>query len=486
MLLIYIESMKYISIKITAFGLCQTKNKIMKLILKLFPFQPIHRAVRPGIFVAALVLSSAASVMAQDKATLDLLVKKGVITREEEDALAKSSGVVVEARNPDVQKLKLQGMVQFQYDWVTTKDQAPNSSDPAATNQFELRHVYFGAQADLGNGWGGEIQTDFAATGATQLSAAPQSQNTQNLIEKAIITKKFDGYGQATFGFQKTQYSYEENTLTSEMLPVERSIATNYFTRPYGGPTIGRLGFGNRLAGIYWDGVFPGAGGFYYGGALTTDIESAATLGGSAAGAPSEHDYGYWAHAGYQGKAGDLTYKAGVNFGYAGDANSVPAAGPIPAQNNSIWGYNPYVSLSYDRFALTAEFLQAVVQNGRATAGGFTSDAAPYGLVVTPSYKINDQWELVTRFSELSTNGRGATISQQEWSGPNTAGAVSDYDNVWAAYLGFNWYISGNSVKLTGGYEYARFSDRQTVANGPFNGPRADVSAFRMRLQVVF
>jgi hypothetical protein len=435
---------------------------------------------------ATLLFASSRPAQAQDKGTLDLLVKKGLISQEDADSVAKSSAAIVVAKNPDVQKIKLQGMIQFQSDWVTTKDKAPNSSDPAATNQFELRHVYLGAQVDLGNGWGGEIQTDFAATGSTQMSAAPQSQNTQNLIEKAIITKKVDGYGQATFGFQKTQFSQEENTLTSEMLPVERSIATNYFTRPYGGPTIGRLGFGNRLAGIYWDGVVPGLNGFYYGGALTTDIETAASLGGPAAGAPSYNEFGYWAHAGYQGKLDDLAYKAGVNFGYTGDANSTPAAGAVSAQNNSIWGYNPYVSLSYDRFAFTAEFLQAFVQNGRASAGGLTSDAAPYGFVITPSYKINDQWELVTRFSELSTNGRGATISQQEWSAGNTAGAVSDYDNALALYLGVNWYIEGNSVKLSAGYEYAQFSNRQSVANGLFNGPRADVSAFRMRLQVVF
>jgi len=453
--------------------------------LKKFSF--IHAVANIAALVAIGLLTFATPAHAQDKATLDLLVRKGVISQTDADSVAKSAATpaLVVAKNPDVQKIRLQGMIQFQYDWVTTKDKAANAADPAATNQFELRHVYLGAQADLGNGWGGEIQTDFAATGSTQLSAAPQSQNTQNLIEKAIITKKVDGFGLATFGFQKTQFSQEENTLTSEILPVERSIATNYFTRPYGGPTTGRLGFGNRLSGIYWDGVSPGSG-FFYGGALTSDIETAASLGGPAAGAPSYNEFGYWIHAGYQGKLGDLAYKVGVNFGYTGDANSIPAAGAVPAQNNSIWGYNPYVSLSYDRAAITAEFLQAVVQNGRANASGKTSDAAPYGLVITPSYKINDQWELVTRFSELSTNGRGATISQQEWSGGNTAGTVSDYNNVWAAYLGANWYIVGNSVKLSAGYEFARFSDRQTVTNGSFNGPKADVNAFRLRLQFLF
>jgi hypothetical protein len=446
-------------------------------------FRFIH--ARGVAAIAAVLLLASAPVHAQDKATLDLLVKKGLIDQSDADAVEKSAAVVVTPKDAAVQKLKIGGMIQFQYDWVTTKDQG-ESANPPSTNQFELRHIYFGAQADLGNGWGGELQLDFAATGPTQASAAPQSQNTQNLLEKAIITKKLDDFGQATIGFQKTQFSQEENTATAEMLPVERSVATNYFTRPYSGPTIGRLGFGNRLAGIYWDGIVPQVSGFYYGFALTDAVETAASLGGPAAGTPAYNAFGYWAHAGYQGKLGDLGYKAGVNFGYAGDANNTPAAGGVLAQNNSIWGYNPYLSLSYDRFAFAAEFLQAVVQNGRATAGGVTSDAAPYGFNITPSYRINDQWELVSRFSYLSTNGRGATISNQEWSGANTMGAVSDYDDVEAAYIGLNWYIVGNSVKLTAGYEFARFSDRQTVANGPFNGPRANVEAFRMRLQLLF
>ncbi len=435
-----------------------------------------------GPMAAFLLLAAAPPASAQDRATLDLLVKKGIITQTDEDSVAKAAAepALATASNRDVSALKIQGMIQSQFDWVTTKDHAPNAADPASTMQFELRHIYFGAQAAFANGWGGEIQADFAATGSTQLSAAPQSQNTQNLIEKAIITKAVDGYGVATFGFQKTQFSYDENTATAEMLPVERSIATNYFTRPYGGPTTGRLGFGNRLAGIYWDGKPNALPGFFYGAALTTGIETAATLGATPGSNPSYNGFGYWGHAGYQGKWGDLSYKAGLNLGYTTDANSTPT------QNNSIAGYNPYLALGYGRWSLVAEFLQAKVQNGRANLAGHTSDAAPYGFNLMPSYKISDQWELVARFSELSTNGRGATISQQEWSGPNTAGTVSDYDNVWAAYFGFNYYIIGNSVKLSAGYELARFTDRQTVANGPFNGPRADVGALRTRLQVQF
>jgi hypothetical protein len=445
-----------------------------------------RRATRAVGFSLTLFLLGASAASAQDKATLDLLVKKGVISQQEADAVAKPSALAdVTAKNPAVQKIKLEGMLQIQFDSVTTKDSA--HANPSSADQFELRHLYFGAVADLGNGWSGELEADFAATGSTQMSGAPQSQNTQNLLEKAIITKQVDDYGAATFGFQKTQFSYEENTLTSEILPVERSIATNYFTRPYNGPTTGRLGFGNRLSGIYWEGHLPGdSSGFYYGAALTDGIESAATTGNAAGGAPSYNEFGYWGHAGYKGVVDGVNYKVGLNAGYASEANS------IATQNNAVYGYNPYLSLNYGRASLVAEYLQAIVQNGRSNATGATSNAAPYGINITPSYKINAAWELVSRFSYLSTNGRGALISQQEWDAANTAGtnasgtAGSDYDNVWAAYIGANWSIVGNSVKLSAGYEFAQFTDRQSVANGPFNGPHANVSALRARLQLLF
>ena len=168
--------------------------------------------------------------------------------------------------------------------------------------------------------------------------------------------------------------------------------------------------------------------------------------------------------------------------------NHCPA---IPAQSNTIWGYNPYVTLDYGNFELSAEFIQAVVQNGRVSGGttaapGPTSTAAPYGFNLTPSYKINDKWEAVARLSYLNTNGRGTSINAVETDASSTTGAVSNYDSAWAYYVGFNYYIVGNSVKFTAGYEYAQFNHRQTAFGGPFNGPSANVNAVRARLQLLF
>jgi hypothetical protein len=438
-----------------------------------------------GISVA-LLIGAALPVFAQDKATLDLLVKKGVITQADADGVAKATAVVT-PKDATVKKLQLEGLIQLQYDWIATNDKAAGASNPAATNEFFIRRAYLGALADLGNGWGGEVVLDFAATGPSQVSAAPQSQNTQNLFEKIIITKKIDGWGLATAGFQKVQFDHEENTPNAELKPIERSLVTNYFTGPWGGATTGRLGFGNKHTGLYWSGVLPAVDGLFYGVALTNGIQSTTSFGNSAPGAAAYNEFAGWANLGYGSKVGDVTYKVGLNFGYAGDANSTSGAAGVAPQNNAIWGYNPYATVTWGDLSFTGEFIQAEVDNGRVNGAGVTSRAAPYGFNLTPSYKISDQWEVVGRYSYLSTNGRGESISQgiRNAANPLVGGA---FDTAWSIYGGINYYLIGNSLKISAGYEFAQYSDRfgGGTPGQPFTGPRANVSAIRTRIQLLF
>ncbi len=437
----------------------------------------------------ALFLGAAVPASAQDKGTLDLLVKKGIITEAEADGVAKSAAVVT-PKDAAVKRLQFEGLLQTQYDWISTDDRAattPATPSPGATNQFILRRAYLGAMADLGNGWAGELVLDFAATGPGQVSAPPQGQNTQNLFEKAIVTKRVDGWGLATAGFQKVQFAFEENTPNAELKPIERSLATNYFTGPWGGASTGRLGFGNKRTGLYWSGLVPAVDGLFYGFSVTNGIQSTTSFGNPAPGTAAYNEFAGWANAGYGNNLGELTYKFGLNFGYAGDANSTSGAPGVPAQNNAIWGYNPYATLTYDGLTFTAEFIQAEVDNGRVNGAGLTSRAVPYGFNLTPSYKISDQWEVVGCYSFLSTNGRGETISQGLRNAPNplVGGA---FDTAWSLYGGVNYYIIGNDLKVSAGYEFAQYSDRLGggIPGQLFTGPRANVSVIRTRIQLLF
>ncbi|MGA1128356.1 MAG: porin, partial [bacterium] len=57
-------------------------------------------------------------------------------------------------------------------------------------------------------------------------------------------------------------------------------------------------------------------------------------------------------------------------------------------------------------------------------------------------------------------------------------GAAKTYDEARSYYIGGNWYIDGDNLKLTFGYEFADYE-----ANG---GEDADVDGLRARLQILF
>jgi len=453
----------------------------------------INIRLSSGLTSAALLLLAASPAFAQDKATLDLLVKKNVITQDEANSLAKSTAtpaIVAGPKDANVKGLKIEGLIQSQFDWLTTKDKGPTGSPPA-TEQFEIRRAYLGAQADLGNGWSGEIEFDFA-TGSKAPSGyqAGGANLPQPNFEKITVGKKLDDWnGAFTAGYRKVNFTLEEYTPSTAVKPIERSILSNYFDAGYKGQKSQRLGFANRHDGIFWDGKV-GDTGFIYGAALTNGIQSSTSYGAIG----GLNRFAGWAYLGYGGTLGaDLAYKTGINYGYSQDGNS------IATQANSVWGYNPYLSLTYAKqFQLDAEFIQTKITNGRGSgaAGATSQGATPYGFNITPSYKINDQWEIVARYTYLFTDGRGTNISDVVNNAPDVTSVASPgitplFNDAQSFYVGLNWNVVGDSVKLLFGYEWDEFSNRNTTASAlptaaNLHGPRAEVSGFRARAQVSF
>ena len=449
-----------------------------------------RRGLLAATGLAALLAFAAQPAQAQDKATLDLLVQKGVITQADADGVAKSAAVPVVTTPKDaaVKGLKIEGLMQTQFDFLSTSDSTAGAPNPAASNQFFIRRAYLGAVADLGNGWSGELEMDFA-TGAqgqggyTGLAA----DGAQNNFEKFLITKKLDDYdGALTLGFQKVHFTQEEYTPTATVKAIERSVVSRYFDETHTAQTSGRLGFADRHNGIYWDGKI-GTTGISYGATFATGIQNS-TGYSPTAGSGGFNTFSYWGYLQYAGSFSSLNYKVGLNAGLSQDGNS------IAAQANSVWGYNPYVSLTYgSAFQLDAEFEQALVTNGRSNGLGgatTTSRAAPYGINITPSYKINDYWEVATRYSYLNTNGRGVSINNVTRNAENVSTPGTLFDDAQQFYVGLNWYVMKNSsLEFSVGYEYDEFTHRATSAtvnDANLTGPRASVSGIRARMQLTF
>ena len=410
--------------------------------------------------LAFAALFGGAAVFAQDKATLDLLVKKGVITQEEAEAVAKQSVLIVGPKEKAVKKLTISGRIHTQFDYISVDDQRDNAPHLETTQQFMIRRAFVGIAADLGGGVKGEVEMDFAAgTGSTVQGTG----GTRNLFSKVYASKYFTDIGTLKAGYDKVNFGQEENTSSARMPVVERSLATYFFTGDFNdGSSYRRLGMGNRRTGVFWHGQ-TNEKNFTYSAAVTNGQQSVRSFGAGNGG------MSYWFSAAYTGKLENWDYHAGLNMGYSQNGNS--------AANDTMrdmWGINPYLTVKSGRFQMPAEFLLASVQKGREDG----SDAVPWGVNVTPRYTLCDEFDVVARFSYLDTNGRGLRISDGVRNAPSPA---VNYDRAYAVYLGFNWYIIGDALKLTMGYEYARFMDALVLGKGD-----ANAHALRARVQLLF
>ena len=121
-----------------------------------------------ALIAAILGISSAVSY-GQDKATLDLLVSKGVITRQEADAVSKKS-VMVSPKEKTTKSVKLIGRVQTQYENITTDETVGGVKNELGTkSDFLMRRIFLGMNADLGSGWSATVIADFCRSDANYL-----------------------------------------------------------------------------------------------------------------------------------------------------------------------------------------------------------------------------------------------------------------------------------------------------------------------------
>lgn len=428
-----------------------------------------------SILLAGALLGSVAA-QAQDKALLDTLVQKGLLTQQEAAQIAKES-VVVKPAQRTTKSITFQGRIQTQYQFIQVDEKATTNNAVAAggtqraTNDFIMRRLYLGATADLGNGWSGVLVADFAASG----TGAGQ----RNYIDQAYIRKKTDWdflQGNLDVGYKKVTFGQEENTSSASLLPIERSFATRYFAEGFNNR---RLGFNSRHVGIFWTGTVPQVDGLGYGLALTTNQNQTFQIQNAASNTMS-----FWGNVNYRGSIEDFKYTVGTSYGYKPKGSYF--AGPTAVR--SAWGLNPYIQLDYLAATLRAEYLLADVENGQTLNAG-SQGATPQGMNVTVGYTfdIGEMGKLqpVFRYSYLQTNGRGISIGDGIRNASGGGGLI--YDNASSYYVGANWMIMGNAVKLGAGVEYAEFKGFTAAqAPGANQDSKSDVLAVRMQLQLLF
>jgi phosphate-selective porin len=430
------------------------------------PNTMLNRSTTKWLALLGGVMLAASVALAQDnKALLDALVKKGILTDDEAKQIAadvaagKTATPVVTGASKYLQKLTISGRIQTQFaDIGTSVDNAPASAHPPATQHFAIRRMYLGAKADLGNGFSGTFNYDFA-----NLS-----------FDAAYIEWKQSDALVIDGGLRKVPFGYEETTSSGALKAIERSPVTRYFVEANNGT---RLGAGSYHTGLYVGGTQDGV---FYNVAITnperdefstgnTGVNS--TPGVNNVGGKTNNNFAYWGNLGYSGKCSECSYKGGIEAGYLPDQGGQSNTALGLGHNLTVYGV--FADVTYADFNLAGEYLDSKDQHG-ATA---TLDAKPKGYWIQPSYMITKEFEAVVRYSSLDSNGRGVNISD----GIKYAPGGGVMNKMHELYLGGNWYIKGNDVKLQAGYIIGESKD--TVTGGP---AKAKSDGFRSQMQLNF
>ncbi|MGI9110362.1 MAG: hypothetical protein ACR2KA_10130 [Opitutales bacterium] len=458
-----------------------------------------------SMLIAAAALTSV-SAFAQDKATLDLLVKKGLITAEEraktldEAAKARSASGVnkVFVKEDATKRLTIGGYFQAQYqsfDYSQTTATGVSAGAPTQ-GSFLMRRLYLEILADVGNGISGNIVLD--TSGNTTSSST-------SWLDRAMVSHASE-IGSFDLGYRKVTWGYEESTLTSlfkassgKLSTVERGITNRYWNEGENGSALRsdgrRLGFGAHHTGLHYNSV-PNPQGFEFGASVVNSAQGRFTEG------TNNNDLAYYANIAWNNKVSDNeAYSVGVNYGNSRYYNSTSAVNTLA----NMEGYNPFIMAKYFNWTFQGEYMSTKVTSSKdAAVNTDDKDHTPTGYNAMVVYKINDNWEGVARYTSLDTDMRGQKISDGErgFAAAATAatGTGSLYDKSDAIYLGVNYYfnlealgqqVNGYNAKIQFGFERAKFKDVITQAATPTLATGASqisatVDTLRLQAQVAF
>ena len=459
-----------------------------------------------SMLIAAAALT-AVSASAQDKATLDLLVKKGVITAEEraktldEAAKARSvSGVNrVFPKEDATKRFTIGGYFQAQYqNFDYSQGGTAAAVNQASQGSFLMRRLYVELTADVGAGISGNLVLD--TSGNTTSSAT-------SWLDRAIVSHT-SSIGSFDLGYRKVAWGYEESTCTSlfkassgKLSTVERGITNRYWAEgenrtssstPTTGEKTGsdgrRLGFAAHHTGLHFNSP-ANPQGFEYGASVVNAAQGRFTEG------TNTNDLAYYANIAWNNKVSDNeAYSVGVNWGTSRYYNTTGAVNTLA----NISGYNPFIMAKYFAWTFQGEYMNTKVTSSKDAAANYDDvDHTPSGYNAMVVYKINDNWEGVVRYTSLDTDGRGQKISDGERGfGVSVGNAGSTYNKSSAIYLGANYYfnlealgqqVNGYNAKIQFGFERAEFKDTIATSTGVVTaGPKATVDAIRLQAQVAF
>jgi phosphate-selective porin len=389
----------------------------------------------------AAVFCAATSYAVSNDALLDLLVEKGVLTDTEATSVAaelkeENKGVSFSSKGKETVKLRFNGRLQFQYDALDAENQV---GDKPSTNHFYFRRLRFGAKATHENGLYAETVFDFAGDDLS--------------INKALAGYEYSDALNASFGYNKVPFGFQETTSSSKIKTIERSAANRFFADD--------IDFSGKHAGLFAKGDL--GGGLSYSAAL---VNSAQGEGSKLMGASNaSNDLAYFGRL--QWKNDGLTI--GVDGGhqsnnYVKSLNDDKEVDPDEPPFD-VTAFTGYVNYKFEGLDLLGEYF----------SGDLGNQGDVDGYALRAAYKMG-KFEPVVRYSHVKADTFEIDTDELIRRAPsvNVDGADAEIDSY---YVGVNYYHN-KAVSLMLGYEIADAEDSAGNTN--------DVDGLRARVQVLW
>lgn len=335
------------------------------------------------------------------------------------------------------ENVRFSGRLHPQFDYLESELKGTSVADPETAQRDFFRRVFAGVKVDLSRSLRVNYLTDVS------------DRIVKNQI--ARLEWKPGDANKIYIGYQKVPFGFEDTMSSSKVKPIERSANTRFWNEV--------VGIGSYHSGVY----------YYhdYGQGMDSVL-------GLAHNVKSESDWpdvldgdvSLYARFTKEGKSDyGSFYQAGVDVGYQpyGDGRQVLAA--------SFFG-----NLSYSGYELALEATGGEI-------GLVEGDAAKaFGWHAQVSRMWGEKWEWVARASQIDTGGYQLKLSSAIRKAPYSG---FKYEQVDSIYFGGNYYMKGNSVKFSVGYELAEGRDALS-GSGVLDGVSEVVSGFRARGQLLF
>ncbi|MEM0965149.1 MAG: porin [Verrucomicrobiota bacterium] len=375
-----------------------------------------------GILTAGALLGASSSAFA-DEQLLDVLVSNGFITEAQAESMKGSSdkdAVYVTPKRSDVKKLAIRGRAQWQFGYVS-----PDSDiEGAPTNDystFEIRRLRIGTQGALFQNLSFDIRANVLPEGA-------------DLDTAELVYTGLEGIDIGV-GKTKPAIGMEESTSSTDILTVERSYPANFFAV-------------DKNVGIWAEGDAGPVG-------LNVGIFNGENENENALDSDNDSHFLYILRAGFD--AGDYLpddMEGGIFFETVQNQDNDSEEAYQFEQAYSIGA-----EIEVGPFGLMGNYLWGTLTE---------DDNDVFGFVVMPWFYVTEKLQLVAQYNYLESDEGNAIGVQSRYIGRAAIDDQSDVDadegNEWqAVYLGANYYIAGNNLKLMGGVEWAELTNTDDV-----------------------